>query len=56
MSKHDHVYERDGKWYWFDETFDEYGPYDTQQKAYLDMIIYVSNELKKKQDEYEDWT
>jgi hypothetical protein len=33
-------YEKDGKWYFYDETQDEHGPYPTEEKAYAEFTLY----------------
>lgn len=34
-------YQRDGLWYWFDETFDENGPYGSEAEAECYLAEYV---------------
>ncbi len=38
-------YERDNKWFWYDEGYYEYGPYDTEEEAFIDYSYYVRIEL-----------
>lgn len=33
-------YERDGQWYWFDESEQESLPYPTSEEAQIDLILY----------------
>lgn len=37
---------RDGKWYFRDETTDEYGPYETQKEASFELDKYVLSVLE----------
>jgi len=34
-------HERNGSWYFYDETGDEYGPYDNKAVAEAAMILYA---------------
>jgi hypothetical protein len=34
------IYLKNGKWYWHDETEDEYGPYDRYDLAFYDFRSY----------------
>ena len=50
------VYERDGKYYWTDETqCDEYGPYDTWQDAQIELDRYCQTYLSTDQPKKEEW-
>ena len=40
-------YERDGKWYWYDETDEEQGPFDTYYAALFSLEDYIMNILGK---------
>lgn len=31
----------DGKWEWYDEAYNIYGPYDTEEEAFIDYSYYV---------------
>lgn len=35
------------KWFWYDETTDNYGPYDTWEEANEDLQIYIEEVLGK---------
>jgi len=34
-------YQRDGKWYWYDESEEEYGPYVTEDEATYIFLQYM---------------
>jgi hypothetical protein len=39
------IFENDGKWYWCDETYAEYGPYATREEALEAQTDYCVNYL-----------
>ena len=39
------VYDKDGVWYWVDETWFEYGPYDSRGKAMAAQNKYIEEVL-----------
>ena len=41
----DNPYEKDGKWWWYDETQLDYGPYDTEEEALLVLKEYCEKYL-----------
>lgn len=45
MSDADYVQEQGGKWYWWDEAYNKYGPYNTKQDAQNALDKYVKEEL-----------
>ena len=40
------VYERDRGWYWVDETWDERGPYSSEESARRRQSLYIAIELE----------
>lgn len=42
----DTVYERNGKWYWADETWDEHGPVETREIAVYHQSNYIRGMLE----------
>jgi hypothetical protein len=43
-------YFREGKWWFFDETEDVYGPFETEQDAKESLDHYINFYLKGRQD------
>lgn len=45
MPTHNNPYVKNDKWFWFDESYNEYGPYDTKELAEKDLILYCEKNL-----------
>lgn len=42
-------YVKNGEWFWFDESYNEYGPYESKEEANIELTYYCETQLKPKE-------